>query len=403
MDSENNFGNKIKKIYNEQKLEKIVKKFSILISLISLIGKFLYDYLNKEEVKNKEEAEKETVDKISFEKEIKKVELPQKISDLRFLNYNPENNKLYFNYTIENKLVYASKNLKDGTIDIIYEIKGKEKENMFDIAIDGIIDEKLFIVKVNHKNIENKEKDNEETLFEYNFIVVDKNKNIQKYFNENEDSMSGDNQTYAIIPSVSVDGHNLILTCENMINKDILKSYLLKFNIDDGQLTLLKEEELSIKNDKYNGKYIMFAGSFENNLYYQVVTYNNEDSLAEGSSDIYKYISEKESKKILELNKINAPTEVKNRKAAFVSGDNKLLFISEFLKLLFTCVTKSTTSPVCVFQSLYDFPLNYVMFCYYQLCNSLSVFYDKRFVSQVHQRHLQFTSVIAIYSSNGIY
>ena len=28
-----------------------------------------------------------------------------------------------------------------------------------------IIDEKLFIVKVNHKNIENKEKDNEETLF----------------------------------------------------------------------------------------------------------------------------------------------------------------------------------------------------------------------------------------------
>lgn len=43
----------IKKIYNEQKLEKIVKKFSILISLISIIGKFLYDYLNKEEVKNK--------------------------------------------------------------------------------------------------------------------------------------------------------------------------------------------------------------------------------------------------------------------------------------------------------------------------------------------------------------
>ena len=309
--------------------------FSLFLTSCSSIPKDKSNVENKEEVKNKEGVEKETVDKISFEKEIKKVELPQKISDLRFLNYNPENNKLYFNYTIENKLVYASKNLKDGTIDIIYEIKGKEKENMFDIAIDGIIDEKLFIVKVNHKNIENKEKDTEETLFEYNFIVVDKNKNIQKYFNEDEDSMSGDNQTYAIIPSVSVDGHNLILTCENMINKDILKSYLLKFNIDDGQLTLLKEEELSIKNDKYNGKYIMFAGSFENNLYYQVVTYNNEDSLAEGSSDIYKYISEKESKKILELNKINAPTEVKNRKAAFVSGDNKLLFISEFLKLLF--------------------------------------------------------------------
>ena len=214
--------------------------FSLFLTSCSPTPKDKSNVENKEEVKNKEEAEKETVDKISFEKEIKKVELPQKISDLRFLNYNPENNKLYFNYTIENKLVYASKNLKDGTIDIIYEIKGKEKENMFDIAIDGIIDEKLFIVKVNHKNIENKEKDNEETLFEYNFIVVDKNKNIQKYFNEDEDLMSGDNQTYAIIPSVSVDGHNLILTCENMINKDILKSYLLKFNIDDGQLTLLK-------------------------------------------------------------------------------------------------------------------------------------------------------------------
>lgn len=355
--------------------------FSLFLTSCSPTPKDKSNVENKEEVKNKEEAEKETVDKISFEKEIKKVELPQKISDLRFLNYNPENNKLYFNYTIENKLVYASKNLKDGTIDIIYEIKGKEKENMFDIAIDGIIDEKLFIVKVNHKNIENKEKDNEETLFEYNFIVVDKNKNIQKYFNEDEDSMSGDNQTYAIIPSVSVDGHNLILTCENMINKDILKSYLLKFNIDDGQLTLLKEEELSIKNDKYNGKYIMFAGSFENNLYYQVVTYNNEDSLAEGSSDIFKYISIEESKKILELNKINAPTEVKNRKAAFVSGDNKLLFISEFLMVestyntgkVFNLETMSSTE-IPNIESPYDITDIYRIKDLYILNNNRSIY-----------------------------
>ena len=42
----------IKKIYNEQKLEKIIKRFSVLISLISIIGKFLYDYLNTEKVKN---------------------------------------------------------------------------------------------------------------------------------------------------------------------------------------------------------------------------------------------------------------------------------------------------------------------------------------------------------------
>ncbi len=105
------------------------------------------------------------------------------------------------------------------------KLKVKKSENMFDIAID-IIDEKLFIVKVNHKNIENKEEDNEETLFWiHSYRVVDKNnKTVWKHFlMKMKNSMSGDNQTYAIISSVSVDGHNLILTCE-INNKDILKA-----------------------------------------------------------------------------------------------------------------------------------------------------------------------------------
>ena len=59
--------------------------FSLFLTSCSSIPKDKSNVENKEEVKNKEGVEKETVDKISFEKEIKKVEFPQKISDLRFI------------------------------------------------------------------------------------------------------------------------------------------------------------------------------------------------------------------------------------------------------------------------------------------------------------------------------
>ena len=309
------------------------KKILICLFIFSI---FLTSCSSKEKknsnVETNTEAKKENVEKVEFDEEIKNVEIPKNATEFRFLNYNPENNKLYFTYTSEDRIVYASKNLKDETTDIIYEIKGNEKENMFAIARDGVIDETLFIVKVNNKNVANNKKNNsEKETFEYNFIVVDKNKTIQKYFDEDKSSITNDNQVYNKIPSVTVDGHNLILTCENNVGKDILKSYLLQFNIDDALLSLLEEEELNTKNNKLNGKYIMFAGGFENTIYYQVVNYKVEENMEKESADIYKYVSFDESKKVLELEKITTPKAVKNRKVIFVSGDDKFLFTSDYV------------------------------------------------------------------------
>ena len=300
--------------------------FSILLTSCSSKEK------KNSNVETNTEAKKETIEKVEFDEEIKNVEIPKNATEFRFLNYNPENNKLYFTYTSEDRIVYASKNLKDETTDIIYEIKGNEKENMFAIARDGVIDETLFIVKVNNKNVANNKKNNsEKETFEYNFIVVDKNKTIQKYFDEDKASITNDNQVYNKIPSVTVDGHNLILTCENNIEKDILKSYLLQFNIDDALLSLLEEEELNTKNNKLNGKYIMFAGGIENHIYFQVINYQNDDAMEKEYADIYKQISPNESKKVLELEKITTPEAVKNRKVIFVSGDDKFLFTSDYV------------------------------------------------------------------------
>lgn len=310
-----------------------LKKIFICLFVFSI---FLTSCSSKEKknsnVETNTEVKKENVEKVEFDEEIKNVEIPKNATEFRFLNYNPENNKLYFTYTSEDRIVYASKNLKDETTDIIYEIKGNEKENMFAIARDGVIDETLFIVKVNNKNVANNKKNNSgKETFEYNFIVVDKNKTIQKYFDEDKSSITNDNQVYNKIPSVTVDGHNLILTCENNIEKDIIKSYLIKFNIDDAHLTLLKEEELNTKNNKLNGKYIMFAGGFENTIYYQVVNYKVEENMEKESADICKYVSFDESKKVLELEKITTPEAVKNRKVIFVSGDDKFLFTSDYV------------------------------------------------------------------------
>ena len=300
--------------------------FSILLTSCSSKEK------KNSNVETNTEAKKETIEKVEFDEEIKNVEIPKNATEFRFLNYNPENNKLYFTYTSEDRIVYASKNLKDETTDIIYEIKGNEKENMFAIARDGVIDETLFIVKVNNKNVANNKKNNsEKETFEYNFIVVDKNKTIQKYFDEDKASITNDNQVYNKIPSVTVDGHNLILTCENNIEKDILKSYLLQFNIDYALLSLLEEEELNTKNNKLNGKYIMFAGGIENHIYFQVINYQNDDAMEKEYADIYKQISPNESKKVLELEKITTPEAVKNRKVIFVSGDDKFLFTSDYV------------------------------------------------------------------------
>lgn len=310
-----------------------LKKIFFCLFIFSI---FLTSCSSKEKknsnVETNTEVKKENVEKAEFDEEIKNVEIPKNATEFRFLNYNPENNKLYFTYTSEDRIVYASKNLKDETTDIIYEIKGNEKENMFAIARDGVIDETLFIVKVNNKNVANNKKNNsEKETFEYNFIVVDKNKTVQKYFDEDKASITNDNQVYNKIPSVTVDGHNLILTCENNVEKDILKSYLLQFNIDDSLLSLLEEEELNTKNNKLNGKYIMFAGGFENNIYYQVVNYKVEENMEKESADIYRYVSFDESKKVLELEKITTPEAVKNRKVIFVSGDDKFLFTSDYV------------------------------------------------------------------------
>ena len=310
-----------------------LKKIFICLFVFSI---FLTSCSSKEKknsnVETNTEVKKENVEKVEFDEEIKNVEIPKNATEFRFLNYNPENNKLYFTYTSEDRIVYASKNLKDETTDIIYEIKGNEKENMFAIARDGVIDETLFIVKVNNKNVANNKKNNsEKETFEYNFIVVDKNKSIQKYFDEDKSLITNDNQVYNKIPSVTVDGHNLILTCENNVGKDILKSYLLQFNIDDAHLSLLEEEELNTKNNKLNGKYIMFAGGLENHIYFQVINYKNDDDIEKWYAYIYKQISPNESKKVLELEKITTPKAVKNRKVIFVSGDDKFLFTSDYV------------------------------------------------------------------------
>ena len=310
-------------------------KFRKMLICLFVFSLFLTSCSNKTKensnsnTKDSKEIKKQAVENVDFDEDIKNVEIPKDTNKFRFLNYNPNNNKFYYTYTSEGNIVYASKNLKDNTTDIIYEIKGNERENMFAIAKDGVIDETLFIVKVNNKNVANKEKNNEkdEEVFEYNFIVVDKNKIVKRYFNEDKAEISGDYQVYNKVPSVAVDRHNLILTCENNVGKDTLKSYLLKFNIDDASLRLLKEEELSTENDKLNGNYIMFAGGLENHIYYQVINYQNE----KGSADIFEFVSENESKKILELDKIKTPEDVKNRKVLFVSGDDKVLFTSDYV------------------------------------------------------------------------
>lgn len=166
---------------------------------------------------------------------------------------------------------------------------------MYAIARDGVIDETLFIVKVNDKNVA-KGENKFSNVYEYNYIVIDKNKNVQKYFNEDKAEISGDYQVYNKMPTVTIDGRNLILTCENTIDNNIIKSYILQFNIDGASLRLLEEKELKTENKKLNGSYIKFAGGLGNEIYYQVLNYQNDDKMEEGSSDIYKRTSPSEFK-----------------------------------------------------------------------------------------------------------
>lgn len=98
-----------------------LKKIFICLFVFSI---FLTSCSSKEKknsnVETNTEVKKENVEKVEFDEEIKNVEIPKNATEFRFLNYNPENNKLYFTYTSEDRIVYASKNLKDETTDIIY-------------------------------------------------------------------------------------------------------------------------------------------------------------------------------------------------------------------------------------------------------------------------------------------
>lgn len=309
---------------------KFKKLFICILAFSLLLTSCTSKSKNNSNSKNTKETKKESIENASFDEEIKKVEIPKNATEFKFLNYNAENNKLYFRYTSNGNIVYASKNIKDDITDIIYEIKGNEKTNMYAIARDGVIDETLFIVKVNDKNVA-KGENKFSNVYEYNYIVIDKNKNVQKYFNEDKAEISGDYQVYNKMPTVTIDGRNLILTCENTIDNNIIKSYILQFNIDGASLRLLEEKELKTENKKLNGNYIKFAGGLGNEIYYQVLNYQNDDKMEEGSSDIYKRTSPSEFKKVLELDKIKSPQNAKNGKALFVSGDDKLLFTSGYV------------------------------------------------------------------------
>ncbi|MBF1299945.1 hypothetical protein WFJ11_07155 [Parvimonas micra] len=309
---------------------KFKKLFICILAFSLLLTSCTSKSKNNSNSKNTKETKKESIENASFDEEIKKVEIPKNATEFKFLNYNAENNKLYFRYTSNGNIVYASKNIKDDITDIIYEIKGNEKTNMYAIARDGVIDETLFIVKVNDKNVA-KGENKFSNVYEYNYIVIDKNKNVQKYFNEDKAEISGDYQVYNKMPTVTIDGRNLTLTCENTIDNNIIKSYILQFNIDGASLRLLEEKELKTENKKLNGSYIKFAGGLGNEIYYQVLNYQNDDKMEEGSSDIYKRTSPSEFKKVLELDKIKSPQNAKNGKTLFVSGDDKLLFTSGYV------------------------------------------------------------------------
>src|SRR3712207_2493766 len=110
-------------------------KFKRLFVCLFAFSLFLSSCSNKEKdnsnstAENTKEMKEETAENVVLDEEIKNIKIQKNIVDFRFLNYNPDNNKLYFTYTNDNAVVYASKNLKDDTTDVIYEIKGNEKEN----------------------------------------------------------------------------------------------------------------------------------------------------------------------------------------------------------------------------------------------------------------------------------
>ena len=64
--------------------------FSILLTSCSSKEK------KNSNVETNTEVKKEKVEKVEFDEEIKNVEIPKNATEFRFLNYNPENNKLYF-------------------------------------------------------------------------------------------------------------------------------------------------------------------------------------------------------------------------------------------------------------------------------------------------------------------
>lgn len=306
----------------------VICLFAFSIFLTSCSSKTNNNSNNKVEEESKQKKKK--IENVELEEEIKKVEFPENATAVSFRSYNPDSNKIYFSYSKKDSITYATKDLNNNSVDIIYEVKGNELENMFTIH-DGVVDDTLYIVKTNTKNLANNKtyKKNGKQFYEYNFIVVDKDKNVKKYFNEDEVSTSGDNQIYSSVPSVRIDGHNLILSTQNHVGNDIIKSFILKFNIDDAQLNLLEEEELNYSNNKFNGKFILFAGGVENNLYYQVINYENTDKMENGSAEVYKLISPSESKKILELDKENNQENAKKKRLFFISGDDYLLFTND--------------------------------------------------------------------------
>ena len=268
-----------------------------------------------ENIKTNEETRKKT-DVVSIKNQVG-FKFNQEKKDLNLLSVSDDMKKAYISYVKDKSRIYSTVDLSTNEEDVLYEMK--TDENFFGIATEGVYDDIVYIAKV-QKSDKN---------FTVEFITVDRDKKVTEETKSYEPI--GDRRLYSKVPHIVRNGNMLWIT-EEYHSKENITSRLSSFDITNAKYTGFRTANCNI-DDKgnHNGEYIVYCGSMDDMVYYQLIKYNNDEGLDRGESFVYRFKVGSPKTEVYSIETFEIEHPVKNRKLLFLSGDEKVIVTSDYV------------------------------------------------------------------------
>lgn len=261
---------------------------------------------------------------IKLESSELKLDLKEEFKDYKFFAVSEDKRFAYFSYFDEEKIACIRVDINSKDVKKIYEKRNRGE--ITSIAYKGIFENNPCLVEVYQTG---------EEEFLLNFVLLKNDEVYESLFSE---EMKGDKLVYLQIPYFHRVGNKIVMTDldRDPQNEDSLRTKLMYYDLEKREIFHIDSTNFT-SSKIINGDYILLCGGFEDKIYYQVISYDNSNTLEEGKTYIKKANFVKKDDNIAdekikyEIDEFPSNSkENKYRKLLFLKGDDNLLITSDY-------------------------------------------------------------------------